>query len=177
MSRIGKKPIDLPESVSITLNEQKIIVKGNHGLMELSLVDFLKFEIENNKLYISRKEETAKAREFHGLLRAIIQNMVLGVTKKFVKTLIAEGVGYKFQVEKKKLIGHQKYEEWLELQKHGRYLSTKGATKVIPKKLITMHDAEFDTIRKNKKIVKNFEDLDIDLTIEGKQLKNFTSDD
>jgi large subunit ribosomal protein L6 len=104
MSRIGKKPIDLPESVSITLNEEKIIVKGNHGLMELNLVNFLKFEIENNKLYISRKEETAKAREFHGLLRAIIQNMVLGVTKKFVKTLIAEGVGYKFQVEKKKLI-------------------------------------------------------------------------
>lgn len=104
MSRIGKKPIDLPENVSITLNENKIIVKGIHGFLEQNLVNNLKFEIENNKLYISRKEETAKAREFHGLLRAIIQNMVLGVTKKFSKTLIAEGVGYKFQLDKKKLI-------------------------------------------------------------------------
>lgn len=104
MSRIGKKPIDLPDSVSITLNEKKIIVKGTYGLLEQSLIDSLAFEIINKKLYITRKEETAKAREFHGLLRAIIQNMVSGVTKKFSKVLIAEGVGYKFQVEKKKLI-------------------------------------------------------------------------
>jgi large subunit ribosomal protein L6 len=104
MSRIGKKPIDLPENVSILVEEKKIIVKGKYGVLEQPLVNFLKINLENNKLYITRTENSSKAREFHGLLRALLQNMISGVTKKFSKVLIAEGVGYKFQLEKKNLI-------------------------------------------------------------------------
>jgi large subunit ribosomal protein L6 len=100
MSRIGKKPIDLPENVSINFIGNNIVVKGTHGILEQPMTDFIKVNIENNKVYLSRTNETAKARAFHGLLRALIQNMITGVTKKFSQTLLAEGVGYKFQLEK-----------------------------------------------------------------------------
>lgn len=104
MSRIGKKPIDLPENVSVDILQQKLIVIGKYGRLENVLENFLKVHIENKKLFLLRTEENTKAKTFHGLYRAIIQNMILGVTKKFQKVLIAEGIGYKFQIEKKKLL-------------------------------------------------------------------------
>ena len=104
MSRIGKKVIDIPTDVSITLSTDKIIVKGKYGSLEQSLLDLLNFDISNNKLSITRLNDEKKTREYHGLIRALVQNMVFGVTKKFSKTLIAEGVGYKFQLDKNHLI-------------------------------------------------------------------------
>lgn len=104
MSRIGKKPIDLPENVSVDILQQKLIVIGKYGRLENVLENFLKVHIENKKLFLLRTEENTKAKTFHGLYRAIIQNMILGVTKKFQKVLIAEGIGYKFQIEKKNLL-------------------------------------------------------------------------
>ena len=104
MSRIGKKVIDIPTDVSITLSDEKISVKGKHGILEQSLLNLLKFDLSNNKLAITRINDEKKTREYHGLIRALVQNMVTGVTTKFSKTLIAEGVGYKFQLDKKQLI-------------------------------------------------------------------------
>lgn len=74
--------------------------------------------------------------------------------------------------EQKKLLGQQKYNEWLDLQKHGQYLSkSKGEPMSLPKQQISMHEAPFDTIRKNRKsLAKSTEDIEIDLTIEGKKL-------
>jgi large subunit ribosomal protein L6 len=104
MSRVGKKPIDIPSDVSVTLVSDKVIIKGKHGVLEQPIINLLKLEIIQNRLHIFRKEETSRAREFHGLSRALIQNMINGVNNKFSKILIAEGVGYKFQLDKKKLI-------------------------------------------------------------------------
>jgi large subunit ribosomal protein L6 len=104
MSRIGKKAIDIPKDVSIKLENDKITVKGKHGSLERTISDLLNFEITNDKIVITRKDETKKSREYHGLIRALVQNMVSGVSEKFSKTLVAEGVGYKFQVEKTNLI-------------------------------------------------------------------------
>jgi large subunit ribosomal protein L6 len=104
MSRIGKKPIDLPEGVSLTINNKNVIVQGQYGLLEQSFNNLLEVKVEKNKVYVTRTEETIKAREFHGLIRALLQNMILGVHKKFSKVLIAEGVGYKFQLDKKTLL-------------------------------------------------------------------------
>lgn len=103
MSRIGKKLIDIPKDVSILLEENKIVVKGKHGTLEKDFSNVLKMEIVDNKLFITREDDTKKVKSYHGLLRALIQNMVTGVDQKFIKILIAEGVGYKFQVEKTKL--------------------------------------------------------------------------
>lgn len=104
MSRVGKKAIDIPKDVSITINNNKITVKGKNGTLERTLVDELNYEVKDTALVITRKNETKNCRSLHGLMRALIQNMVTGVDKQFTKTLIAEGVGYKFQVEKAKII-------------------------------------------------------------------------
>lgn len=104
MSRVGKKAIDIPKDVSITLDKNKIIVKGKNGTLERTIVDVLNYQLTEKQLTITRQNETKNCRSIHGLMRALIQNMVIGVDKKFTKTLVAEGVGYKFQVEKAKII-------------------------------------------------------------------------
>lgn len=104
MSRIGKKVIDIPKEVVVTLLNEKILVKGKYGSLERDLSTNLNVEIKENQIFISRIDETKKSRELHGLIRALIQNMVKGVNEKFSKTLIAEGVGYKFQIDKTNLI-------------------------------------------------------------------------
>jgi large subunit ribosomal protein L6 len=104
MSRVGKKAIEIPKDVSVTIENEKICVKGKHGNLERELIKNLNFQLENNQLVITRTDDSKKSRELHGLIRALIQNMVKGVSEKFSKTLIAEGVGYKFQLDKTKLI-------------------------------------------------------------------------
>jgi large subunit ribosomal protein L6 len=104
MSRIGKKVIDIPQDVKVTLHENKIIVKGKHGSLERDYSNILNVEINENKVSITRQNDTKQVKSYHGLIRSLIQNMVIGVDQKFLKTLIAEGVGYKFQVEKTNLI-------------------------------------------------------------------------
>lgn len=104
MSRIGKKVIEIPKDVSVKIEDQKIHVKGKHGNLERNLSPDLAVKMENNQIFIIRKDDSKKSRALHGLLRSLVQNMVKGVNEKFSKTLIAEGVGYKFQVEKENLI-------------------------------------------------------------------------
>lgn len=104
MSRIGKKPIQIPKDVSIQFSNDLIQIKGKHGILERTISPDLILTQENNILTITRNAETKKIREYHGLIRALVQNMVTGVTEKFSKTLIAEGVGYKFQLNKETLI-------------------------------------------------------------------------
>jgi large subunit ribosomal protein L6 len=104
MSRIGKKLIEIPKDVSIVLEKEKIIVKGKNGNLEKSFLNILDIEVIENKIFVKRKDEKKTSKAYHGLIRALIQNMVIGVDQKFSKTLIAEGIGYKFQVDKTKLI-------------------------------------------------------------------------
>ena len=109
MSRIGKKLITIPSSVVITAENSKIIVKGKHGLLEKTFLNHVKINIANDRISIDRTSDTKLARSYHGLTRALIQNMILGVSNKFSKTLIAEGVGYKFQLDEKNLILNMGY--------------------------------------------------------------------
>ena len=104
MSRIGKKAIEIPQDVSIQLENEKIIVKGKNGSLEKEILSNLKLEIVDQKLIITRNDDSKQSRSYHGLIRALVQNMVTGVDQKFSKTLVAEGVGYKFQLDKTKLI-------------------------------------------------------------------------
>jgi len=104
MSRIGKKIIDIPKDVKITLQEKKIIVQGKHGSLERNYLDILTLEIENNKLAVKRENDEKQTRAYHGLIRALVQNMVIGVHQPYTKVLVAEGVGYKFQLDKTTLI-------------------------------------------------------------------------
>lgn len=103
MSRIGKKAIFIPKEVSATLNNKEIIIKGKYGILKRFISEEIDIFIEEDKILLVRKNDEKKARELHGLNRALLQNMVNGVSTKFSKTLIAEGVGYRFQVEKNNL--------------------------------------------------------------------------
>lgn len=104
MSRVGKKIIQVPTTVAITIKDQKISVKGNHGLLEQVFTNNIEMVLDQNQLMIKRLQDDKISRSYHGLMRALVQNMVKGVNEKFSKTLIAEGVGYKFQLEKETLI-------------------------------------------------------------------------
>jgi large subunit ribosomal protein L6 len=104
MSRIGKKAIEIPKDVNVTFKDEKIVVKGKHGSLEKTVSNNLKLELENNILTLKREQDDKQSRAYHGLMRALIQNMVTGVDKPYSKTLIAEGVGYKFQMEKTTLV-------------------------------------------------------------------------
>ena len=104
MSRVGKKVIEIPKDVSVVITDTKINVKGKHGSLEREIKDLVTLSLEDNQLFVKRINDEKKTRSYHGLMRALIQNMVTGVDQLFTKTLIAEGVGYKFQAEKTKLI-------------------------------------------------------------------------
>ena len=104
MSRIGKKPIEIPKDILIKIENQKISVENQKGKLEKSFLNLVDVKVEDNKIFIMRFDDNKKSKAYHGLFRALIQNMVLGITTQFSKSLIAEGIGYKFQLEKKKLI-------------------------------------------------------------------------
>lgn len=104
MSRIGKKPVEIPKDVSVIVENQKLIVKGKNGVLEQIYSKLVEIKLENNEVQIFRTNETKKSKSYHGLIRALIQNMIYGIDKQFTKTLVAEGIGYKFQIENAKLI-------------------------------------------------------------------------
>ena len=94
MSNIGKQSIDIPDGVDINLNKNTISVKGSLGELYLEFNSKMKVNYEDNKISVNRPSDERKYREFHGLYRALIQNMVTGVTVGFSKDLSLVGVGY-----------------------------------------------------------------------------------
>lgn len=104
MSRVGKKVIKIPKDVSVVITDKTVNVKGKHGSLEREFNDLITLNIEDNEPLVKRINDQKKTRSYHGLMRALIQNMVTGVDQLFTKTLIAEGVGYKFQADKAKLV-------------------------------------------------------------------------
>lgn len=115
MSRIGKKEIRIPKDVFISCNNGKLLVKGRFGILEQECATGLQIIITEDAVNVERNEDSKKMKALHGLTRALIQNMILGVNQKFFKILIVEGVGYKFQMEKNKLILSMGYSHPVEL--------------------------------------------------------------
>jgi len=103
MSRIGKLPITIPEGVTITLNEKTVTVKGAKGELSWVLHNDVSVKIEENEVIVEKKNETKQNRALHGTTRAIINNMVVGVTTGYEKRLEVRGVGYRFNIAGNKL--------------------------------------------------------------------------
>ncbi len=99
MSRIGKKPIDLPKGVTVALEGDALTVKGPKGQLVTPSHALLKYEIEATGVTITRSDESREARAQHGLRRTLLANCVTGVTSGFSKTLEVIGVGYKVAVK------------------------------------------------------------------------------
>lgn len=104
MSRIGKKEINIPIGTSINIVNNYIYIEGQNGILVQPLLDGIILKLEGQKLSVSFENINKKCKSYYGLMRTLIQNMILGVNAKFSKTLIVEGVGYKFYVENKFII-------------------------------------------------------------------------
>ena len=95
MSRIGKKPITIPEGVEVKLNGNTISVKGPKGAIEKELNPIVHVAIEGNTITVTRPNDEALSRSLHGLTRTLINNMIIGVKDEFKKELEINGVGYR----------------------------------------------------------------------------------
>ena len=103
MSRIGKKPVQIPAGVDVTVNGNHVTVKGPKGQLELDTYDKLTVSVEENEVVVTRHDEERETRARHGLNRALIHNMVVGVSEGFSKQLELAGVGYRVQQKGKDL--------------------------------------------------------------------------
>ena len=104
MSRIGRKPIDVPSGVTVTINGNHITVKGAKGTLEREFPNNLTVTFEENQITVSRPNDEKENRALHGLTRTLIHNMVEGVTNGFSKELEVNGVGYRAQKQGKNLV-------------------------------------------------------------------------
>jgi len=101
MSRIGKQPIAIPPKVKVEVKGQKVFVEGPKGKLDWELPHRTSLKVQDGKIVVSRDGEDAQARALHGLSRALVNNMVRGVTEGFVKKLEIQGVGFKAAVQGK----------------------------------------------------------------------------
>lgn len=104
MSRIGKRPISLPAGVEVSIKDNTISVKGPKGTLEWELPADITVVQEGNELILKRPSDIKVHRAMHGLSRSLIDNMVQGVSAGFEKKLELVGVGYRAQMQGKKLV-------------------------------------------------------------------------
>lgn len=103
MSRIGRMPVDIPSGVQIDIKGLDVRVKGPKGELQRSFSPLVGIALENNQVVITRKSELPAERALHGTTRAVLANMVQGVSKGFEVVLEVEGVGYRAEMEGKNL--------------------------------------------------------------------------
>jgi large subunit ribosomal protein L6 len=101
MSRIGKQPIAIPAKVKVNVNGRKVSVEGPKGKLDLELHRRTNLKVEGDQVVVSRDGDDAEAKAMHGLSRALVNNMVKGVSEGFVKRLGIQGVGFKAAVQGK----------------------------------------------------------------------------
>jgi large subunit ribosomal protein L6 len=97
MSRIGRKPIPIPEGVTVTLEDHTVVVKGPKGELRQTIHPQMIVKIENGQVIVERPNDHRQFRALHGLYRSLIANMVEGVTKGFEKVLEVRGMGYRVE--------------------------------------------------------------------------------
>lgn len=105
MSRIGKLPVSVPAGVTITVTDDNVVtVKGPKGELSQNISEKLTIKQEDGQLLVERPSDQKEYRSLHGLSRTLINNMVIGVTEGYSKTLEIAGVGYRAQMQGKKLV-------------------------------------------------------------------------
>lgn len=99
MSRIGKLPIGVPGSVTVTINGQDVTVKGPKGELALTVAEPITVALEDGQLTVSRPNDERESRSLHGLTRTLINNNIIGVTEGYAKSLEVVGTGYRVQAK------------------------------------------------------------------------------
>lgn len=132
MSRIGKLPVEIPSGVTITVDNDVIVVKGPKGELSEATLPNVEVKIEDNQFVVTRKDDEKLSRAQHGLMRALVQNMVTGVTNGFEKKLEVSGVGFKVALQGNKLVLHLGFSHPVE------YEAPEGVSLAVDKMTITV---------------------------------------
>mgnify|MGYP000973115915 FL=1 len=135
MSRIGKLPIAIPAGVTFTVTPDNVVtVKGSKGQLVKAMAKDINIAVENNSVIVTRNDDEKRSRSLHGLTRALINNMVVGVTEGYSKTLELIGVGYRAQLQGKKLVMNLGFSHPVEIESiEGITFETPSATKIVVK--------------------------------------------
>ena len=134
MSRIGRLPVEIPAGVEITVAENNVVtVKGPKGTLTESLPVEMDIKVENNQVVVTRPNDLKKMKSLHGLTRTLIQNMVIGVSQGYEKTLEVNGVGYRAQKQGKKLVLSLGYSHPVEMEDPEGLESTVDGNKIVVK--------------------------------------------
>ena len=151
MSRIGNRVLTLPEDVTLTTEGNIVTVKGPKGELSTEINENITVKVEGNEVTLERKSDEFK--HFHGTANANINNMIIGVTKGYEKALESVGVGYRFNVQGKKLVVTAGYSHPVEVEvPEGITLESQSNTELIVKGIDKRLVGEFAAnIRKIRK--------------------------
>ena len=131
MSRVGKKPVEIPAGVTVTLNGNTVTVKGPKGELTRTFHSDIEIKVEDNIVNVSRPTDEKLHRSLHGTTRAIIANMVEGVSQGFERNLELIGVGYRAQKQGKKLVLNVGYSHPVEIEpEEGLEIEVPAHTKI-----------------------------------------------
>lgn len=134
MSRIGKKPVETPSGVTVTINGDTVTVKGPKGELTRSFNPDINIAVEDNIIHVTRPSDSKNHRALHGTTRALLANMVEGVSKGFEKSLELVGVGYRAQKQGKKLVLNVGYSHPVEFEpEEGLEVEVPSNTKIVVK--------------------------------------------
>ena len=135
MSRIGRLPVPMPEGVTVTVTAQNVItVKGPKGQLVRTLNTKVNIIVEEKEVLVTRNNDEKESKALHGLTRALINNMVIGVTKGFTRNLELVGVGYRATLQGKKLTMNLGYSHPVEIEPvEGISFETPATNKIIVK--------------------------------------------
>ncbi|MDR3254888.1 MAG: 50S ribosomal protein L6 [Synergistaceae bacterium] len=132
MSRIGRKPIPLPKGVDVKIDPGEVTVKGTKGLLSFGILPSITVSLSDGVLSVARANDQKNIRAAHGMTRAILSNMIVGVSQGFEKVLEIIGVGYRAQMQGKNLVLALGFSHPVEIvPPDGIELAVDGPTKVI----------------------------------------------
>jgi large subunit ribosomal protein L6 len=150
MSRIGKKPVTIPGGVNVALKDGTIAVKGPKGELKRPLPGGVTVKVDKTEVTVTRESDEGEIRARHGLVRALINNMVEGVTKGFERKLEINGVGYKAEVAGDKL------NMALGFSHPVVYQLPKGVSAKVEKNVITLASSDRDVLGQTAAKVRSF---------------------
>jgi len=132
MSRVGKKPIEIPSGVTVTIDGNNVTVKGPKGELSRSFNPDIEIKVEENILTVARPSDMKEHRALHGTTRALLSNMIEGVSKGFERSLELIGVGYRASKQGSKLVLNVGYSHPVEIEpEQGLEVEVPSNTKVI----------------------------------------------
>jgi len=134
VSRIGRKLIDMPTGVTLSVDDGKVMVKGPKGDLSVDLVPGIDISVEDNAIKVTRQSDDKKTRAFHGMIRALVNNLVVGVSQGFERNLEIVGIGWRAQMQGKTLVMNLGFSHPVEFDPpEGIEISTDGPAKIAVK--------------------------------------------